>query len=65
MGKGKRLLRARKALSPCVTSMITAGSVRGKCWEVQAGLVHWRTCPPSAATVGAPQVAQNPWRLCQ
>ncbi len=63
MPLGKRDWRPIRHLSPLVTSMITTGSVRGKCSALQLG--HSRFQPPSRITVLAPQLAQKPCRWCQ
>ena len=42
---------------------MTTGSVRGKCCALQAS--HSRRQPAAAIRVGAPQLAQWPWRACQ
>ena len=61
----KFLLRPSSARSPSVTSMITAGSVRGKCIVAQPAAVQRRTWPASSLRVGAPQTPQKRWRECQ
>ena len=43
--------------------MMTTGSVRGKCCALQTS--HSRRQPAAASRVGAPQLAQKPWRACQ
>ena len=48
---------------PRVTSMMTTGSVRGKCWAVQLG--QRRAQPARNGSVGVPQFAQKRWRRCQ
>ena len=63
MPGGKRLWRPSTIRSPpSWTSMITAGSVRGKWWVAQSGLVQSRMCPPSADAAGDPQTPQKRWR---
>ena len=47
------------------TSMITAGSVRGKCSRPHSVLEQVRWWPPVFISVGLPQVPQNWWVLCQ
>ena len=64
MPGGKFLLRPRSARSPSVTSMITAGSVRGKCIALQSGLVQRRICPASSESVGLPHRPQKRCREC-
>ena len=64
MPGGKFLLRPSSARSPSVTSMITAGSVRGKCIALQSGLVQRRMCPASSERVGLPQRPQKRCREC-
>ena len=59
------MLRPSSARSPSVTSMMTAGSVRGKCIVLQAGSVQRRMCPASSLRVGAPHNPQKRWRECQ
>ena len=60
---GKRACRPSRHRSPSTASMMTTGSVRGKCWVLQAS--HSRRQPAAATRVGAPQLAQKPWRACQ
>ena len=56
--------RPNRARSPSCTSTIAAGSVRGKWWVRQSGLVQSRWCPAWPLTVGCPQTPQNRWRTC-
>ena len=63
----KRGERPSSACSPpepaSMTSMITTGSVRGKCCAPQCG--QSRRAPPRLIVVAVPQTAQKPWRMCQ
>ena len=59
---GQACERPIRTLFPCVISMITTGSVRGKCERLQAGQL--RCHPAIAISDGAPQVAQYPWVRC-
>ena len=63
MPLGKRAWRPSRQRSPSSASMMTTGSVRGKCCALQAS--HSRRQPAAAARVAAPQLAQKPWRACQ
>jgi hypothetical protein len=56
MPGGNCFCRPSRHLSPEVTSMITTGSVRGKCSALQLG--HSRFQPPSFIAVRVPQLAQ-------
>ena len=61
---GQRRLRAsRHRSSGSVTSMMTAGSIRGKCSLPSAGQ-RW-ACPAATVTVGVPQRGQCVWVACQ
>ena len=62
-GGHMRLRASRQRSSSSVTSMITAGSMRGKCSLPSTG--HRRMCPAGAGTVRAPQRGQWVWRACQ
>ena len=55
---GQAAWRPTRHWSPFTASMITTGSVRGKCSALQDG--HTRFQPPSATSEGWPQTAQ--WR---
>ena len=59
----KRPARPSRQRSPLIASMITTGSVRGKCSTLQAG--HSRFQPACVMRVGAPQLAQKRCRACQ
>ena len=63
LARGKRCEWPSSARSLRVTSMITAGSVRGKCSASQA--VHRITWPALLASHGAPQTPQNRCRARQ
>ena len=54
---------SRQRSSGSATSMITAGSQRGKC--SLPSTVHRRTWPAMIGSVGAPQREQNPATACQ
>ena len=56
MPGGNCFCRPSRHLSSEVTSMITTGSVRGKCSALQLG--HSRFQPPSFIAVRVPQLAQ-------
>ena len=60
MPLGQTFWRPIRQRSPITGSMITTGSVRGKCSALQDGQTRFH--PPSAAWEGAPQTAQNRWR---
>ena len=60
---GKRAWRPSRQASPSTASMITTGSVRGKCCALQAS--HSRRQPAAETRVGAPQLAQWPCLACQ
>ena len=53
---GQIFWRPSRHFSPLTGSMITTGSVRGKCWVLQAGQTRFQ--PPSVASLGWPQLAQ-------
>ena len=53
----------QRSVAGSATTVITTGSVRGKCCASQA--VQRRTWPPRRATVGWPQAEQKPCRRCQ
>ena len=56
--------RPSRQRSPSIASMITTGSVRGKC----CGLAGRAIAPPAGlrpVCVGAPQLGQKRWRACQ
>ena len=53
---GQAAWRPRRHRSPFTGSMITTGSVRGKCSARQAGQTRFQ--PPSAGCEGPPQAAQ-------
>ena len=55
--------RPSRQRSPATASMITTGSVRGKCCALQAG--QSRRQPPCDTLVGAPQLEQKRCRACQ
>jgi hypothetical protein len=50
--------RPINARSPFVTSMMTAGSVRGKCMVLQRAFVQRRMCPASSLRVALPHRPQ-------
>ena len=60
---GKRGERPSTQRSPAIASMMTTGSVRGKCSALQEG--QSRRQPPCASAVTAPQFGQKQWRVCQ
>src|ERR1700736_1842011 len=62
---GQEDCRPRRQQSPLCTNMIVAGSVRGKCFVAQLGLVQPITCPASSGKVGLPQRLQNLCSPCQ
>ena len=62
MPSGQPGERPKRTELPWVTSMITTGSVRGKCWRPQAG--QSRRHPACDITEGWPQLAQKPWLRC-
>ena len=57
MPGGKRDWRPSRHWSPRVASMITTGSVRGKCCAPQAG--QSRRQPEATTVLAAPQLAQK------
>ena len=59
----KRGDRPSRQRSPSIASMITTGSVRGKCSALQAA--QSRRQPACTVCVGAPQFGQKRWRRCQ
>ena len=59
----KRGERPSTHRSPEITSMMTTGSVRGKCSALQDG--QSRRQPACTTRVGAPQLGQKRWRACQ
>ena len=63
MPLGQRDWRPSRQRSPSSASMMTTGSVRGKCCALQTS--HSRRQPAAASRVAAPQLAQKPWRACQ
>ena len=60
---GKRGERPSTQRSPAIGSMITTGSVRGKCSALQTG--QSRRQPPCVTIVAALQLGQKRWRACQ
>lgn len=56
-----RAMRHRPGGPADSTSVITAGSMRGKCDRAHVSLLQIRRWPPSWTSVGAPQVPQNRW----
>ena len=60
---GRRRLRPSRARSPRTASMITTGSVRGKCDARHSG--QRRTQPADVTRVGEPHCAQKRCRACQ
>jgi len=65
MPAGQTRWRPSSAWSPLVTSMITAGSVRGKCSALHEASVQRRTWPAASGRVGAPHAPQCLCRACQ
>ncbi len=59
----KRPERPSKQRSPRTASMMTTGSVRGKCSTLQAGQARFQ--PASTMSVVAPQLEQKRCRACQ
>ena len=59
----KRGERPSTQRSPAIGSMMTTGSVRGKCSALQAG--QSRRQPACTTSVGAPQLGQKRCRACQ
>src|SRR5499425_1255292 len=59
----RRRLRPSRPRSPWIASMITTGSVRGKCVALQSG--QRRTQPAEATLVREPHWAQKRCRACQ
>ena len=59
----KRGERPSRQLSPSIASMMTTGSVRGKCCALQFG--QSRRQPASTVLVSVPQLAQKRCRACQ
>src|SRR6266851_736755 len=59
----RRRLRPSRARSPWMASMITTGSVRGKCDARQSGQRRFQ--PADAILVADPHWAQKRWRACQ
>ena len=63
MPGGQAAERPRSTELPCRISMMTTGSVRGKCSAPQAGQARFQ--PSSATSERAPQRAQKGWVACQ
>ena len=57
MPLGQMAWRPKRQRSPKTGSMITTGSVRGKCSPLQEGQARFQ--PPSRTSLGWPQAEQN------